>query len=69
LTPNLQRVTTAGTSGVTQPFFNTTKGGTTTDDTVTWTNLGPYTPSGVSSVYFSDVGAKLAYKLTQAGLQ
>jgi hypothetical protein len=66
LTPHLQRVTTAGTSGTTQPAFISSP---TTDGGVTWTSLGAYTPSSVSSVYFSDVGAKLAYKLTQAGLQ
>ena len=38
---NLQQVTTAGTSGATQPTWNTTVGGTTTDGTVTWTNEGP----------------------------
>lgn len=37
---NLQKATTAGTSGATQPTWNTTVGGTTTDGTVTWTNLG-----------------------------
>ena len=31
------RVTTAGTSGGTEPTWNTTPGGTTTDGTVTWT--------------------------------
>jgi hypothetical protein len=66
LTPHLQRVTTAGTSGGTQPAFLASP---TTDGSVIWTSLGGYTPFSVSSVYFSDVGAKLAYKLTQAGLQ
>jgi SusD/RagB-like outer membrane lipoprotein len=38
---NLQKVTTAGTSGASQPTWNTTLGGTTTDGGVTWTNQGP----------------------------
>jgi hypothetical protein len=38
---NLQKATTAGTSGAAEPTWNTTVGGTTTDGTVTWTNLGP----------------------------
>jgi hypothetical protein len=39
-----QAATTAGTSGATQPTtWNTTLDGTTTDNTVTWTNIGiPY---------------------------
>jgi hypothetical protein len=37
---NKQQVTTGGTSGASQPPWNKTKGGTTTDNTVTWTNLG-----------------------------
>jgi hypothetical protein len=38
---NVEIVTTAGTSGTPNPPpWNTTAGGTTTDGTVTWTNLG-----------------------------
>lgn len=44
---HIQKVTTTGTSGATQPTFNDA-GGTTTDGTVTWTdqgyNPGPATP-------------------------
>ncbi len=36
----VQKVTTAGTSGGTLPSFNTTVGGTTSDGTVVWTNVG-----------------------------
>ncbi len=36
----VQRVTTAGTSAGSIPSFNVTPGGTTTDNTVTWTNQG-----------------------------
>lgn len=38
---NSQKVTTAGTTGSTAPTWNHTKGLTTTDNGVTWTNLGP----------------------------
>jgi hypothetical protein len=40
---NMERATTAGTSGSSQPTWNTTSGGATTDNTVTWTNEGPFT--------------------------
>lgn len=40
---NLQYASTAGTTGATQPTWNATVGGTTTDGTVTWTNVGPGT--------------------------
>ena len=66
---HLHRVTTAGTSGPTLPSFNVATGGTTTNGTVTFTNLGPYTPSGVSSIYFADVASFLAYKFTQSELK
>lgn len=36
---NLQQVTTAGLAGSTQPVWNTAVGGTTTDNTVTWTMI------------------------------
>ena len=38
---HLQEVTTAGTSGSTEPTWATATGATTTDGTVTWTNRGP----------------------------
>lgn len=37
---NIQKVTTGGTTGATIPSFNGTLNGTTTDNTVTWTNVG-----------------------------
>ncbi len=46
---NSQQVTVAGTTGSAQPTWNTTTGGTTTDGSVTWTNLGPI--AGASSSY------------------
>ncbi len=55
---NCQQVTTAGTSGSGLPSWNVTTGGTTTDNGVTWTNLGPILgatsvaqPISVSSTY------------------
>ncbi|HXA86002.1 MAG TPA: hypothetical protein VNZ47_13050 [Candidatus Dormibacteraeota bacterium] len=45
---NLQRVTVAGTSGGLQPSFNGTSGGTTMDNTVTWTNAGPAIGPGLT---------------------
>ena len=38
---NIQVVIGAGTSGTVTPTWNTTIGGTTTDNTVTWINAGP----------------------------
>jgi hypothetical protein len=37
---NIQRVSVAGTSGGSQPAWNATVSGTTTDNAVTWVNLG-----------------------------
>jgi phage tail sheath protein FI len=41
---NLEAVTTAGTSGATQPTWNTTSGETTADGGATWTNHGLWHP-------------------------
>ncbi len=47
---NVQRVTTAGTSGGSAPSWNVTVGGTTTDNSVTWTNQGStYIQAGYQS--------------------
>lgn len=40
------QVTTNGTSGATQPTWNETIGGTTSDNTIVWTNVG-WQPNGV----------------------
>ena len=67
---NVEKATTAGTSGATQPTWNVNITGTTTDNTVTWTNQGP---NGTSSMYFGVLnitGAlNVAEKLSQGGLQ
>jgi hypothetical protein len=39
---NVQISTTAGRSGSTVPIWNTTVGGFTTDNTITWVNAGPW---------------------------
>jgi hypothetical protein len=39
---NVQITPSAGTSGTTIPFWNTTVGGNTTDNGVTWINAGPW---------------------------
>lgn len=44
-------VTTAGTSGGTEPAWNTTVGGTTTDNTVTWTTRGSANTWVASTAY------------------
>jgi len=66
-TPNgyYYTVTTAGTSGTTQPVWPTTKGSTVTDGTVVWTNEGPTSPDHeyefvdstptVSDIYFNNI--------------
>jgi hypothetical protein len=46
---NVEKVTTAGTSGGSQPTWGTTVGGATTDGTVTWTNEGPLTLTGFTT--------------------
>jgi hypothetical protein len=42
---NIQLLTTSGTAGSTQPTWNVTAGGTTTDGTAVWTNQGTATRS------------------------
>lgn len=44
---NIEVVTTAGTSNTTPPAWNPSSGQTTTDDSVTWTNEGPWKPVAV----------------------
>lgn len=41
---NVQLCTTSGETGATEPVWNTSMSGTTTDNTVTWTNQGPNPP-------------------------
>lgn len=47
---NEQIVTTAGTSGTTQPVWNETTGGTTNDNGMTWTCEGPYTATQLNVI-------------------
>jgi hypothetical protein len=47
---NIQEVTTAGTSGTTAPAWNETLNGTTTDNTVVWTNEGPLVTTALSII-------------------
>lgn len=49
---NSQQVTTPGTTGSSLPAWNTTKGQTTTDNGVTWMNLGPVGGSPNTSYNF-----------------
>lgn len=46
---NTQVVTTAGSTGSSVPTWNVTTGGTTTDNTAVWTNLGAVATAGLSS--------------------
>ena len=48
---NSQRITTPGTTNSSQPAWNVTTGGTTTDNTATWTNMGPI-PNASSTYTF-----------------
>ena len=52
----IQTVTTAGTAGSgTEPTWNTNIGGTTTDNSVTWTNKGP--GNGIVQIFQSGAGS------------
>lgn len=61
---NSQLCTTAGITGASAPTWNHTKTGTTTDGTVTWTNLGPigvpvsqtYSLGWIETTSVNDVG-------------
>lgn len=46
---NIQEATVGGTSGSSVPVWNTNTSGTTTDNGITWTNLGSGNSSGVPS--------------------
>lgn len=53
---NVQRCTTAGTSGSTQPTWSTTTGATTADGAATWTNDGPvYMPANIYATGTEDM--------------
>jgi hypothetical protein len=66
----VQRCTTAGTSGGTEPTWNTADNGTTTDGGVTWTNVGgqsTYGWSAASGNLYSHTNAGAASKIGVAG--
>ena len=46
---NIQKVTSAGTSGASAPSWNLTQDGATSDSGVTWTNLGQLIPSATQA--------------------
>jgi len=47
---NAQKAQTPGTSGTTAPAWNETPGGTTTDGTVVWSCVGPYTATELAII-------------------
>lgn len=61
----VQGVTTGGTTGATLPSWNETVGGTTTDNTVTWTNFGwlgnPGTLTFNRRLFVRDSGVPVQY--------
>lgn len=52
---NLQLCTTAGTSNASAPVWNASVGGTTSDNTVVWTNLGPGEDLYLSDATIGDI--------------
>ncbi len=50
---NVQRSTTLGTTGAVEPTWNTVKGGTTSDNTVIWTNEGPVGLSNIAPLVYT----------------
>ena len=62
----IQQVTVGGTSGGAAPAWNTTVGGTTVDNTVTWQNTGTVygATTADSSVVWTCIGPSMAWKIS-----
>lgn len=72
---NIQKATTFGSTGATEPSWNTTTGGTTSDGTVVWTNQGAgnyQLSTGYSAgsyvVAGDTLGNKFFYKALNSGV-